>query len=226
MENENRKLYYRPMPFYDVTVPLFNDLPTYPGDPGIEIGEWRSLAKGDSANVSVVSFGAHTGTHVDAPAHFIEGAAKIETLPLDALIGEATVVEVPEDRLVVDEEFVSAHVARGTERVLFKTKNSAFWNEPQPRFHTDFTHLNVGAATWLRDQGAKLVGIDYLSIEKSKSPGHPTHVALLSKGIVILEGLNLSDVPPGRYELICLPLRLRSELGDGAPARAVLRTLE
>src|SRR5688572_33176537 len=111
----------RAMTFYDVTVPLSNELPTYPGDPGIQIGDWRSFAKGDSANVSVVNFGAHTGTHVDAPAHFIEGAAKIETLPLDSLIGPATVVEVPDDRLVVDEDFVKANVSPGTERVLFKT---------------------------------------------------------------------------------------------------------
>ena len=212
--------------YYDVTVPLSNQLPTYPGDPGIQIGEWRALAKGDSANVSVVNFGAHTGTHVDAPAHFIEGAGKVEDLPLDALIGEALVVEAPQDCLVIDEDFVKTHVLPGTERVLFKTRNSAFWNEPEPKFHTDFTHLNVDSATWLRNQGAKLVGIDYLSIEKSKSPGHPTHIALLSKSIVIVEGLNLSEVPPGRYELICLPLKLRSNLGDGAPTRAVLRTLE
>jgi arylformamidase len=136
------------------------------------------------------------------------------------------VVEAPDEYRVIDEDFVRANVAHGTARVLFKTRNSAFWNEPKPQFHTDFTYLTVEAATLLRDQGAKLVGIDYLSIEKSKSPGHPTHVALLSRGIVILEGLNLSDVPAGRYELICLPLKLRSELGDGAPARAVLRTLE
>ena len=212
--------------YYDVTVPLSNELPTYPGDPGIQIGEWRALAKGDSANVSVVNFGAHTGTHVDAPAHFIEGAGKVEDLPLEALIGEALVVEAPQDCLVIDEDFVKAHVPPGTERVLFKTRNSAFWNEPEPQFHTDFTHLNVDSATWLATQGAKLAGIDYLSIEKSKSPGHPTHIALLSKGIVIVEGLNLSEVPPGRYELICLPLKLRSNLGDGAPTRAVLRTLE
>jgi arylformamidase len=212
--------------YYDVTVPLSNDLPTYPGDPGIKISNWRSLSKGDSANVSMVSFGAHTGTHVDAPAHFIEGAGKVENLPLDALIGQAMVVEAPDEYRVIDEDFVRANVAHGTARVLFKTRNSAFWNEPKPQFHTDFTYLTVEAATLLRDQGAKLVGIDYLSIEKSKSPGHPTHVALLSRGIVILEGLNLSDVPAGRYELICLPLKLRSELGDGAPARAVLRTLE
>lgn len=218
--------YYRAMPFYDVTVPLSNELPTYPGDPGIQIGDWRSLANGDSANVSVVNFGAHTGTHVDAPAHFIEGAAKIESLPLDSLIGECVVIEVPEKHLVVDEAFVSEHVPVGSIRVLFKTRNSAFWNADKPEFHSDFTYLDLAAATWLRDQGAKLIGIDYLSIEKFKSPGHPTHLALLSKGIVILEGLNLSDVPPGKYELICLPLRLRSNLGDGAPARAVLRTLE
>jgi arylformamidase len=214
------------MPIYDVTVPLHNQLPTYPGDPGIQIGDWRSLAKGDGANVSVVNFGAHTGTHVDAPAHFIEGAAKIESLPLEALIGEAEVVEVPEDYLVVDEEFVAARVAPGTKRILFKTRNSAFWNEAAPQFHTDFTHLNLQAATRLAEQGAKLIGTDYLSIEKFRSPGHETHLALLSKGVVILEGLNLSDVPPGRYELICLPLRLRSNLGDGAPARAVLRTFD
>ena len=212
--------------YYDVTVPLSNDLPTYPGDPGIQISEWRSLAKGASANVSMVSFGAHTGTHVDAPAHFIEGAGKVENLPLDALIGEAIVVEAPDDCLVIDEDFVKANVAAGTARVLFKTRNSAFWNEPNPQFHKDFTYLTVEAATFLRDQGAKLVGIDYLSIEKSKSPGHPTHIAFLSREIVILEGLNLTDVSAGRYELICLPLKLRSELGDGAPARAVLRTFD
>lgn len=212
--------------YYDVSVPLSNELPTYPGDPGVQIGDWRSLSKGDSANVSVVNFGAHTGTHVDAPAHFIEGAAKIESLPLDALVGEAEVVEVPENHLVVDEEFVAARVKPGTTRVLFKTRNSAFWNESQPQFHTDFTHLNLQAATRLIEQGARLVGIDYLSIEKFRSPGHETHLALLSKGVVILEGLNLSEVPAGRYELICLPLRLRSHLGDGAPARAVLRTFD
>jgi arylformamidase len=214
------------MRFYDVTVPLSKELPTYPGDPGVQIGDWRALSKGDSANVSVVNFGAHTGTHVDAPAHFIDGAAKIESLPLDALIGEAVVVEVPKDYLVVDEQFVAEHVARGTERVLFKTRNSAFWNESPPQFHSDFTHLNTEAATWLANHGAKLVGIDYLSIERFKSPGHPTHLALLEKGIVIVEGLNLTDVSPGRYEVICLPLRLRSDLGDGAPARVVLRTFD
>ena len=214
------------MPIYDVTVPLSNELPTYPGDPGIEIGNWRALANGDSANVSVVSFGAHTGTHVDAPAHFIEGASKVESMPLDVLIGEALVVEVPEDVVTIDEAFVTANVAPGTTRVLFKTRNSAFWEENPPQFHSDFTHLDLGAATQLRDQGAKLIGIDYLSIERFKSGTHEVHHALLSQGVVIVEGLRLGDVPAGKYELICLPMRLHSKLGDGAPARAVLRTLE
>lgn len=213
------------MPIYDVTVPLHDGLPTWPGDPGVEISNWRSLANGDGANVSLLHFGAHSATHVDAPAHFIEGAAKVESLPLDALIGEAEVIEVPEDRLVIDEEFVAAKCAAGTERVLFKTRNSAFWSEPEPKFHTDFTYLDLNAGTRLVQQGARLIGIDYLSIEKYGQANHETHLALLSKGVIILEGLNLSSVPAGHYELICLPLRLRSNLGDGGPARAVLRTI-
>ena len=212
------------MPIYDVTVPVSNELPTWPGDPGVQIADVRILSK-DGANVSGLCFGAHTGTHVDAPAHFIEGAAKVESLPLDALIGEAEVIEVPRDRLAIDEAFVTAKCSPGTTRFLFKTRNSAFWNEANPEFHNDFTYLDLDAAKKLVQQGLKLVGIDYLSIEKFGQEKHETHVALLSHGVVILEGLNLSEVPAGRYELICLPLRLRTSLGDGAPARAVLRTL-
>jgi arylformamidase len=220
-----RDYYYSPMPIYDVTVPLSNALPTWPGDPGVEISDWLSLAKGDEANVSMLNFGAHTGTHVDAPAHFIEGAAKVETLDLGILIGEATLIEVPEDYRAIDEDFVGTHCAPGMTRILFKTRNSAFWSEPEPRFHEDFTYLDLPAARKLAEQGTKLIGIDYLSIEKFGQEKHETHLALLSRGVVILEGLNLSDLPAGKYELICLPLRLRSNKGDGAPARVVLRTL-
>ena len=212
------------MPIFDVTVPVSNELPTWPSDPAVEITDWRSLSAGDVANVSMLNLGAHTGTHVDAPAHFIEGAAKVESLSLDALVGEADVIEVPEEATVIDEEFVQKHYSPGTERVIFKTRNSAFWNETNPQFHTDFTYLDLPAARWLVEQGIKLVGIDYLSIEKYASENHETHLALLSRGVVILEGLNLTGISPGKYELICLPLRLRSNKGDGAPARAVLRT--
>jgi arylformamidase len=216
--------YYSPVPIYDVTVPISNGMPTWPGDPQVEIRDWRSLSAGDGANLSTLRFGAHTGTHVDAPAHFIEGAAKLESLPLDVLIGDAQVIEVPDDRCAIDEEFVLAHCAPGIARILFKTHNSGFWSETKPAFHTDFTYLDLPAAKTLVQRGMKLVGIDYFSIDKFGSPKHETHLALLSHGVVIVEGLNLSDVPAGRYELICLPLRLRSNLGDGAPARVVLRT--
>jgi arylformamidase len=214
------------MPIYDVTVPVSNELPTWPSDPGVEITDHRSFTAGDGVNVSMLNLGAHTGTHVDAPAHFIEGAAKVESLPLDALIGEALVIEVPEEFHAIDEAFVQKHYVEGAERVLFKTRNSAFWSEAAPRFHTDFTYLDLPAARWLVEQGIKLVGIDYLSIEKYASEKHETHLALLSHGVVILEGLNLTGIAAGKYELICLPLRLRSNKGDGAPARVVLRTSE
>jgi arylformamidase len=120
---------------------------------------------------------------------------------------------------------VAANCQSGTKRVLFKTRNSAFWTVDKADFRTDFTHLDLQAAQWLVEQGVKLVGIDYLSIEKFGSKDHEVHRALLSHEVVILEGLDLSEVPAGKYELICLPLRLRTNLGDGAPARAVLRTL-
>jgi arylformamidase len=218
--------YYSPMPIYDLSVPLSSELPTYPGDPGIQISAWSSLDNGDAANVSAVNFGAHTGTHVDAPAHFLQNAKKVEALALEVLIGEAEVIEVPEELRVIDEDFVAMNCQEGTARVLFKTRNSAFWTGDFADFRTDFTHLDLSAAQWLVQQGVKLVGIDYLSIEKFHSQDHAVHRAFLTHDVIILEGLNLSGVPAGKYELICLPLRLRSPLGDGAPARAVLRTID
>lgn len=214
------------MRIYDVSVRLSEATPTYPGDPAIEIKSWKSLADGDSANVSLLHMGAHSGTHVDAPAHFIEGAARVESLSLEALIGEAQVVEVPENIMSIDAGFAAAHCQPGRERILFKTRNSNFWSGEDAVFHTDFTHIDLSAAEYLVNQGAKLVGIDYLSIERFKSEVHETHLALLSKGIVILEGLDLREVVAGIYELICLPLRIAGGTGDGSPVRAVLRTLE
>ena len=214
------------MTIYDVTVPLRNGLPTWPGDPLVDINDFRSLSNGDGANVTALNFGAHSATHVDAPAHFIEGAAKVESLDLNVLIGEAEVVAVPEDYYVIPEEFVQTHCSPGAERILFKTRNSSFWNQPKLEFRRDFTYLDLAAAKTLVQRGLKLVGIDYLSIEKFHTENHETHLALLSHGVVIIEGLNLSDVPAGKYELICLPLRLQSNKGDGAPARVVLRTME
>ena len=213
------------MRIYDVSVPLSAKTPTYPGDPGIEIKQWAALANGDSANVSLLHIGVHSGTHVDAPAHFIEGAGRVESLPLEALIGPAHVVEVPDIVATIDASFVSDHCQAGCERILFKTRNSRFWAGENPTFQADFTHLDVGGAQQLINQGTRLVGIDYLSIERFNSKTHETHVALLAKRVVILEGLDLREVTPGMYELICLPLKIVGGSGDGAPARAVLRTL-
>jgi arylformamidase len=197
-------------------------MPVYEGDPGIEIKAWSALAKGNSSNVSVLQFGAHTGTHVDAPAHFIEGARRIDALSLESLIGPARVVLVPDEMLEIDPGFLNTCNLEGVERVLFHTRNSKFWNEG---FRKDFTHLSPEAAEKLVDLGVKLVGTDYLSIEKFHSGHHRTHLALLSKNVIIVEGLNLTGIEAGDYELICLPLRIAEGSGDGSPARAVLRTI-
>jgi arylformamidase len=215
------------MRIYDISVPVApGETPTYPGDPVIEVGSWSAISRGDAANVSVLNFGSHTGTHIDAPAHFIEGAAGLTSLPLDALVGEARVLEIPPRALAVEEEHVGAGALGGASRVLFKTRNSAFWNDPRGRFREDFTYIEPGAARALVRAGVRLVGFDYLSVEKFGSEDFETHLALLSAGVVIVEGLDLRAVGPGLYELFCLPLKIAAGSGDGAPARAVLRTLE
>jgi arylformamidase len=211
------------MRIIDVSVPISELTPTYPGDPHIEIEQWAALARGDAANVSMLHLGAHTGTHLDAPAHFIEGAPPISSLSLDVLIGEARVLEIPADVRAIEASHIAAHPLDGARRVLFKTRNSAFWANMAEGFRTDFTYITPGAARALVELGVQLVGIDYLSVEQFKSDGFATHTTLLSNGVVILEGLDLREVSAGTYELICLPLRLAGGSGDGAPARAVLR---
>jgi len=210
------------MKIYDISVPIRSTMPVYEGDPAVKIDAWSAFAKGDSSNVSMLNFGAHTGTHVDAPAHFIEGARKIDALPLETLIGAARVIRVADDVTEITPEFLERCALGGIERVIFHTRNSGLWSD---NFRSDYTHLLPEAARNLVNRGVKLVGTDYLSIEKFHSGHHRTHLTLLSSNVVIVEGLNLSDVPEGDYELICLPLRIADGSGDGAPARAVLRTV-
>ncbi|HEY0174100.1 MAG TPA: cyclase family protein, partial [Pyrinomonadaceae bacterium] len=167
-----------------------------------------------------------TATHIDAPAHFIEGAPGLASLPLDALVGEARVVEIPSDARAVEEKHVQSEALGGASRVLFKTRNSDFWGERDGRFREDFTYIEPSAARALAGAGVRLVGFDYLSVEKFGSEDFETHMALLGSGVVIVEGLDLRGVAPGLYELFCLPLKIVAGSGDGAPARAVLRTLE
>ncbi len=214
------------MQIYDVSVPLSAELPTYPGDPGIEITNWSTLAEGEPANVSLLHFGAHSGTHVDAPAHFIPDGDKVPSLPLESLVGEVSVVAVPENIHVIDESFVVANCVDAAQRILFKTRNSNFWDAPEAGFRDDYTHIDVSAARRLVEMRIRLVGIDYLSVERYQSDKFETHLMFLSNGVVVLEGLDLRAVTAGRYELICLPLKIAGGHGDGAPARAILRTLE
>ena len=214
------------MRIYDVSVPLSAATPTYPGDPGIEITSYLALDRGDSANVSQIKFGLHSGTHVDAPSHFIAGGARVESLPLDVLLGAVEVIEAPAELDVIDRRFVEANCTSGSARILFKTRNSAFWANPEAGFRDDFVYIEADAARWLVQNGVKLIGIDYLSVERFKSDDFETHLAFLSQGVVILEGLDLSAVSAGTYELICLPLKVAEGTGDGAPARVVLRTLD
>lgn len=214
------------MRIYDVSVPISATTPVYQGDPGIEIRQWAALAAGDAANVSLLHFGAHTGTHVDAPSHFIEGGSKVDAMPLDALVGAVRVILMPDDVDAIKASHLSAQSLEGATRVIFKTRNSAFWSDTTSGFRQDFTYITPDAARALVQSGVRLVGIDYLSVEKFQSERHETHQILLSNGIVIVEGLDLREVTAGDYELICLPLKIAEGTGDGAPARAILRTLD
>lgn len=211
------------MKIYDVSVPISENVPVYEGDPRVKIDAASAIKNGDAANVTQLCFGAHTATHVDAPNHFIEGTRKVHELDLEKLIGNCRVIELDESILAIEPEHVEN--LENVERVLFKTRNSNFWNIASHDFRTDFTYITPEAAFRLVEKNIKLVGIDYLSVEKFGSRDFRAHVTLLEKEIVILEGLDLREVPPGDYELICLPLKIISETGDGAPARTILREI-
>jgi arylformamidase len=208
---------------FDITVAISSETPIYKGDPGVEITSFKAIAAGSTANVSQISLGVHTATHVDAPNHFIDGAKRVHELDPNKLVGPCRVIQIADDITGIEPEHVGD--IAGVERVLFKTRNSNFWATPEDGFRTDFTYLTPPTATLLVDNGIVLVGIDYLSIEKSGSPGHPVHITLLENEVVILEGIDLREVPPGDYELICMPLKYDGATGDGSPARTMLREL-
>jgi arylformamidase len=203
---------------YDISVPVSHGGLIYPGNPPISITPQQEVSKGASANVSLLSFGSHTGTPVDAPKHFFDDGLGVDALALDLLMGPATLICVDDDVMAVGEKELRLHELTGHTRVLIKTRNSAFIREPE--FRKDYTYLAPDGAAYLAGLGVKLVGVDYLSIEQFHSGHHKTHRTLLEKGIVIVEGLDLSAPPMGPYEVRVLPLRLANL--DGAPARAVL----
>lgn len=203
---------------YDVSVPIRTGGLVYPGNPEISIELQQAVAKGASANVSFVRFGSHTGTHADAARHFFDDGQAVDRIPLERLIGPATLIAFPDDVRSVTADHLKTQNLQGSKRVLIRTRNSALLS--QRDFVPDYTFLAPDGAQYLVDQGVELVGVDYLSIEQFHSGHHRTHRTLLERSVVIVEGLDLSATPPGQYQFICLPLRL--EGCDGAPARAVL----
>jgi arylformamidase len=207
------------MAIYDISLPISESLPVWPGDPGIRITQPSHLDRGDAATVTRLDMGAHTGTHVDAPAHFIPGGSGVDALDLDVLVGPARVVHALEGDVLSTEVLGGLQIPPGTERVLFRTRNSERWARGAREFAEDFVAITEGGARWLVERGVRLVGIDYLSVGPFNAPA-PTHRILLRAGVILLEGLNLSGVAAGVYQLVCLPLRIVGV--DGAPARAIL----
>jgi arylformamidase len=209
------------MTWHDISVPIRDGMFTFDGDPLVSLQRASSMADGAICNISRLDFGVHSGTHVDAPVHFIDGAAGIESVALDVLIGPTLVVDARGvtgnfDRAAIE----SLDIPAGTERLLFRSRNSELWNNPA--FDRSFAAVTPDGAEALVALGLRLVGNDYLSIAPYGDPT-PTHVTLLGAGIAVLEGLDLRAIEPGRYDLICLPLRIPGS--DGGPARVVVRAI-
>jgi len=195
--------------------------PVYEGDAPMKFDFLKDMRRGDPLTLSVYSMGAHSGTHVDAPLHFIAGGAAVDSVPLDALMGAARVIQVADSVQSIDAAELARHGWQGARRILFRTRSSSGGWMSAPDFHRDFAYVAPDAARLLADSGVVLVGIDYISAEQFGASAPETHRALLGKGIPIVEGLDLREVKAGDYDLIVLPIKVRGH--DGAPARALLR---
>ena len=195
--------------------------PVYEGDAPMKFDFLKDMRRGDPLTLSAYSMGAHSGTHVDAPMHFVRDGASIDRLALDPFIGPARVIDIPDAVQSIDAAELNRHDWRGVERVLFRTRSSLRGWMSSSTFHRDFAYVAPDAAQLLADAGVKLVGIDYISAEQFGATAPLTHRTLLGKGIPIVEGLLLTNVPAGDYDLIVLPIKVGAH--EGAPARAVVR---
>ena len=206
---------------YDISLTISSELPTWPGDPPIEVKRMEKIEEGAEANVTKINMSVHIGTHVDAPFHFLgEGAATVDQLPLDILHGRAYVVSLDNEiDLITSSVLENLGVPTRIKRLLIKTRNSNSWARNEKQFDKNFVAVSEDGARFLIERGIKLVGVDYLSVAPFFNVA-PTHNILLSAGVVIVEGLNLHNVPQGRYNFFCLPLKIKGS--DGAPARAIL----
>jgi arylformamidase len=203
----------------DISVPIYTGMVHWPDNPPVRIERMQDLSRGDAANVSKIELGAHTGTHMDAPRHFLADGAGLDEMPLGATIGTARVINIEHPQAILPAE-LEPHNLRAGERVLFRTRNSEHcWKDDH--FVEDFVYISAAAAQYLVERQVRTIGIDYLSVGGYVYDGVETHQILLNAGIWLIEGLNLSAVKSGTYELVCLPLRVAG--ADGAPARAILR---
>ncbi len=205
---------------YDISLTIEPGMLIWPKNPPVAMDTVKSIAEGSSSNVSLLHVGTHTATHVDAPSHFIPGAPGVDSIEPEVLLGQSRLFQLP-DAEHIDRKLLEKLNLKGVERLLLGTRNSALLNQGQ--LNMDYAYVSEDAARYLVDLKIKLVGVDYLSIEQYQKEGRPTHHTLLGAGVVIVEGLNLTGVPPGDYELLCLPLKLKG--ADGAPARVFLREL-
>jgi arylformamidase len=211
----------RKSPWIDVTIPFANGMHGWPGNPPTVIKPHAALAKGDVCNVSVFNLNTHAGTHMDSPWHFLKGLGTMDDLPFEAVIGPCRVVEIKDKESIKPAELAKLRLRKG-ERILFRTRNSEVsWKKKS--FDKDFVYVSKEAAQYLVDKGIRTVGIDYFSVGGFYKDAVPTHHILLGKKVWIIEGLNLANAKPGRYEMICLPIRIAKS--DGAPCRCILRPL-
>lgn len=208
------------MNIYDISLPISPELVTWPGDPKVHLESLSQISQGAAANVTHISFCVHSGTHIDAPVHFLEDGFGVDAISLKDLMGRVYVQYFPDADEITEDLLRKTEIPPRTRRIIFKTRNSQIWEQDDPnRFRTDYVALTPDAAQYLVERGIKLVGIDYLSIAPYHAP-EIVHRILLQGGVTILEGLNLVHVTQGRYTLYCLPLKIIG--ADGAPARAIL----
>lgn len=208
------------MTIYDISLTISPTLPTWPGDPPLELELIESMDKGAHDNVTRISASVHLGTHVDAPHHFLNDGRTVESLSLDVLTGPCYVTQLPDGvEMITADVLDRSEISSEMKRVLFGTRNSHLWAKGESTFQTDFVAITEDGAEWLVERGIQLVGVDYLSVAPY-GDSVPTHTILLKAGVVVVEGLNLSQVMRGFYNLYCLPLKIAGS--DGAPARAIL----
>ena len=207
------------MELFDISLTISEELPTWPGDPKIKLTQISAIAEGETSNVTHFSGTVHIGTHIDAPDHFLDNGKTVDEIPLDLLVGPVHVVEIPSMGHITKDDITKAGFPKGLKRILFKTRNSTWWETNENIFQEDFIGLAPDGAEFLVESGIKVVGVDYLSVAPFQDPA-PTHKILLGKDILIIEGLNLSKIDPGEYTLLCLPLKIKDS--DGSPARVLL----